>query len=98
MHVDAVPAEDVSAVGHLRRLELLLQANGAGKLLPRVVDDLLHLLPFVLLDPLEIRQGLELVVGQRAGVEDEGEPAHEALLAVLHAVSGLGTSTSPPYT
>lgn len=86
VHVYAVPAKDMPAVRHLRSRELLLQADGAAELFAGVVCDMLHLLPLLLADAVEGGQRVDIVVGERVGVEGEGEPPHEALPAVLRAV------------
>ena len=65
---------------------MLLEADGADQLLARVVGDHAQLLPLVLLDALEGGQALEVLLREGAGVEGEGEPPHEALLAVLRPV------------
>ena len=58
VHVNAVPAKDVPAVGHLGRLEAILQANSAFQLVSGMVDHLFNPLPFVLADALEAAQRL----------------------------------------
>lgn len=87
MHVDAVPAEDVSAMGHLRCPELFFKADGAGEFFAGVIDDLLDLFPLVLLDGFEIGKSVEFVMRERVSIKDEGESAHKAFLAILHAIS-----------
>ena len=89
VHVDAVPAEDMSAVGHLWCFKIFFKANRALEFILGVVNHLFDLLPFAFAHSLEVRHTLDLVSRQRIDVQDEGESSHKAFLAVLHSVSGL---------
>lgn len=53
MHVYAVPAKNMSAVGHLGSFEVILEADSAFELVSGVVDHLLNSFPFVLADAFE---------------------------------------------
>lgn len=63
VHEDAVPAEYVSAAGHLGRLETGLKADGAVQFLLRVVDNLSDFVPLLSFDSPEGGQRLELFLG-----------------------------------
>lgn len=53
VHIDAMPAEDVSACRHLWSPELLLQTDSASQLVATVVSNLLDLVPLLLFYALE---------------------------------------------
>ena len=63
VHEDAVPAEDVTAAGHLGRLEIGLKADCAVQFLLRVVDNLSDFVPLLSFYSPEGGQRFELFLG-----------------------------------
>lgn len=74
--------------GHYWRFERLLQADRAGELLSRMVDNFLYFIPLIFLNSLEEMQRIELRLGKIARINNEGESAHKAFFAILGTVPG----------
>lgn len=89
MHQYAVPAENVPATRHLRRLEFFLKANCTAKLLLRVINNLPYFVPFVLFDAFKRGKILKLLQCELRSIDGESKPAHKAILAIFCAISHL---------